>query len=95
MEPKQIEELRQRFVGKQEQPKSDLTVEQLNQLVTEQGNKVRQLKAEKAEKGVIDKEVALLKTLKQQLSQVSGDSKNVDSKKSSKSSKKKATWSLF
>ncbi|CAE1325612.1 MARS [Acanthosepion pharaonis] len=46
---------------------SDVEIEKLNQMVTEQGLKVRELKMNKAEKSVVDAEVAILIELKRNL----------------------------
>jgi len=88
LESKEIEALKQRFKGKQETVEANgansadpfegqvLTVDELNELVTKQGNKVRDLKAQKETKPVIDKEVKILLDLKKRLGLVSGDSQH-------------------
>jgi histidyl-tRNA synthetase len=48
-------------------------VESIQQQITEQGNKVRQLKTEKADKAIIDAEVALLVGLKKKLAELTGE----------------------
>ena len=87
LETKEIEDLRLKFIGKQE-IKSNRSLEELEPLIKEQSDKVRQLKAQKADKQTIDKEVKTLLDLKQELSAVSGDSQpNNVSKKSKKKQK--------
>jgi methionyl-tRNA synthetase len=88
LESKEIEALKQRFKVKQETVEANgansadpfegqvLTVDELNELVTKQGNKVRDLKAQKETKPVIDKEVKILLDLKKRLGLVSGDSQH-------------------
>ncbi|XP_029646990.1 methionine--tRNA ligase, cytoplasmic [Octopus sinensis] len=64
---------------------SEADVDTLNQLVTEQGLKVRELKANKAEKSVIDGEVAKLLDLKRQLALKQGiDPASLGNKKKNK-----------
>ncbi|XP_054162741.1 methionine--tRNA ligase, cytoplasmic-like [Oppia nitens] len=83
LELKEIEALKERFKGKQENTVSNgipeinpnFTGDELNELVTQQGNKVRQLKSEKATKDVITKEVEILKSLKKRLAEVSSQQK--------------------
>ncbi|XP_059151234.1 methionine--tRNA ligase, cytoplasmic-like [Physella acuta] len=64
-------------------------VEKLTQSVTEQGNKVRDLKASKAEKSVIDKEVAILLQLKKDLELAQGKPLQTTAASGSKKGKKK------
>ncbi|XP_052234080.1 methionine--tRNA ligase, cytoplasmic-like isoform X4 [Dreissena polymorpha] len=52
---------------------SPAEVERLNKLVTEQGNKVRELKTTKAEKALVDTEVSKLLDLKHQLALAQGE----------------------
>ncbi|KAH3776066.1 hypothetical protein DPMN_177479 [Dreissena polymorpha] len=52
---------------------SPAEVERLNKLVTEQGNKVRELKTAKAEKALVDTEVSKLLDLKRQLALAQGE----------------------
>ena len=61
----------------------------LTQKVTEQGDKVRQLKTSKAEKSAIDKAVAELLNLKKQLCLAEGKDANAAAPAASSKSKKK------
>jgi len=87
LEQKEIDELRNRFIGKQNNEKETLgtnqTSDELNQLIAAQGDKVRKLKAQKVAKDIIEAEVKILLNLKQQLNGPSGNTgaKNVTKNK--------------
>ncbi len=87
LEQKEIDELRNRFIGKQNNEKETLgtnqTSDELNQLIAAQGDKVRKLKAQKVAKDIIEAEVKILLNLKQQLNGISGNTavKNVTKSK--------------
>lgn len=49
-----------------------VTVEELERLISEQGDKVRQLKAQKSDKQAIDENVAILLNLKKQHATLKG-----------------------
>ncbi|KAI8581388.1 hypothetical protein K450DRAFT_279165 [Umbelopsis ramanniana AG] len=68
--------------------------EALDKSVQEQGNKIRQLKTEKAEKSVIDAEVAILKDLKAQLAAMDGTPAAADASKKSKEKVAKNSFTL-
>ncbi|GAB1609435.1 methionine--tRNA ligase, cytoplasmic-like [Argonauta hians] len=70
-------------------PGSEAEIATLNQLVTDQGLKVRQLKTDKAEKSLIDAEVAKLLDLKRQLALKQGIDPATLSSGNKKKSKKK------
>lgn len=81
LETSLIQELKKKFMSESVKEKSksppptsspqvgssDVEIEKLNQMVTEQGLKVRELKTNKAEKSVVDAEVAILIELKRTL----------------------------
>ena len=69
VEESEISRLKSRFAGHANEQEdsgvpSGCSAQQLEQLVADQGNKVRALKAEKADKSVVMKEVEVLKKLK-------------------------------
>ncbi|XP_051865336.1 methionine--tRNA ligase, cytoplasmic [Pristis pectinata] len=86
LESDRIEELRNKYSGQKPHPSAKtepgVTVgtpsptepdaQRLQEMVTQQGNRVRQLKAQKAEKMLIASEVSVLLDLKKQLSQALG-----------------------
>ncbi|RWS29485.1 Methionine--tRNA ligase: cytoplasmic-like protein [Leptotrombidium deliense] len=83
LDQKQIEEFKQRFAGTQNAKDSNesklpvteekCSLEELEALVTEQGNKIRQLKLQASEKSVITGEVKILNDLKQRLAVKKGE----------------------
>ncbi|KAK2516029.1 Mars isoform B [Columba livia] len=88
LENDQVEALRKRFGGGQAKqthpapaapvaPGDPQLIQELTEKVAEQGNYVRQLKANKAEKAEVDTEVAKLLELKKQLLQAEGKSPEV------------------
>lgn len=68
--------------------------EALDKSVQEQGNKIRQLKSQKAEKAVIDAEVATLKDLKAQLAAMDGTPAAADASKKPKEKVAKNSFTL-
>lgn len=68
--------------------------EALDKSIQEQGNKIRQLKTEKAEKAVIDAEVAILKDLKAQLAATDGTAAAADASKKPKEKVAKNSFTL-
>ncbi|XP_061871431.1 methionine--tRNA ligase, cytoplasmic isoform X2 [Colius striatus] len=87
LENDQIEALRKRFGGGQAKPTPPTSappapgdpqlIQELTEKVAKQGNHVRQLKANKAEKAQVDTEVAKLLELKKQLAAAEGKSPEV------------------
>lgn len=84
IEEKEIKQLKEKFAGKSQSGSqtNDIkevsvnvdgkSAEEVTQLITEQGDKIRSLKTSKAEKSVIDKEVAILKQLKSAYEKITG-----------------------
>ncbi|XP_067686292.1 methionine--tRNA ligase, cytoplasmic-like isoform X2 [Haliotis asinina] len=89
IEAAKIEELKQRFAGKQSSKPaaSPEEIERLTQEVTKQGDAVRELKAQKAEKAVISAAVEKLLDLKKQLANAQGAEPAAAGKKKGKQGK--------
>lgn len=91
IEPSQIQQLKEKFGDRQNvavnESAKPVDKEHLKKLIDEQGDIVRQLKAAKADKPKVDAEVALLLTLKRQLSVAEGTT-GLDKQTTNKSKKK-------
>ncbi|XP_046333263.2 methionine--tRNA ligase, cytoplasmic-like [Haliotis rufescens] len=90
IEASKIEELKQRFAGAQPKPASAASLEEIERLtqeVAKQGNEVRELKGQKAEKALIEAAVNKLLDLKKQLTKAQGGEPPAAGKKKGKQGK--------
>ncbi|XP_062603624.1 methionine--tRNA ligase, cytoplasmic-like isoform X3 [Saccostrea cucullata] len=97
IEASKIQEMKKRFEGEPAPQKSSSKktasgsteeIQKLNDDITAQGNVVRELKAKKADKAVINEEVTKLLALKKQLTDISGEPAPGGGKQNSKQAKK-------